>query len=492
MDSGDTLLDFDLDSVRHLRQRTGQTEAISLTASYNFGPQEFLAGRPGSRSVRTVLHETVHAYQMLGTSYGHYYLNLRHLQTGRVLAILGLLREARLDPEPPLIRQIMKAPRTPVTAQLRRELYVWYLAEIVLLFFEGDADRLGRQLLSHPEFAVGPARLFAHLEQLTAPWWTFRGHRVTPGPQRVQDKEATKDELNQFTMKMLSQNWGDTLSVLESGARIAEFWRVWPPSMEEFSASFQPDFTPYTTWINLAQQWRIAADPESFCLTYAALADLALNGALLPHHAALRGDLLMRNLNPMDRLLAGLTVVGLGDNDVPPIRDYARDYESFVAEVCRRCGWPTPAALAQATLDGFPENQQVERMTQFYGIAQIFRQEKPYAFLDLDVWQTQDPAAGLFKHCFVHPVIQFEDRILYHQDKMVLSEFVSSFAVNQYLRQLMVVGNQPVELPFRATAGDLRLYTELMTDALNQAIGPGFPPPQLVAAPATAHQPDAI
>jgi hypothetical protein len=490
MDPGPTLLDFDLDSVRHLRQRTGQTETISLTASYNFSFQEFMSGGPGTRSARTVLHETVHAYQMLATSYGHYYLSLRSMQTSRVLAILGLLREVGLAPKPPLIRQIMRGPRTRASSQLRAELYLWYLAEIVLLFFEGDTDRFGRQLLSHPEFSAGPGALFAHLERLILPWWQMGRHRVSAGPARQEDAEAAKDERNQFVMKMMAgSNFGDTLSVLESGARIAEYWRNWPRSLTEFDASFKPDFTPYTAWINRGLDWHIAPDPESFCLTYAALVDLALNGPLLPHHAALRGDGLMRDLNPIDRLMSGLTVTGLRPGDVPPIRDYQRDYEGFVTEICRRCRWPTPTALAQATLDGFPDDHlPVPRVTQLYGIAQVFRQEFPYAFIGLDIWQSQEQAAVLFKQSFVHPVIQFEDRILYHRDKSVLAEFVTGYAINQYLRQLMVTGNPPVEMPFRATPGDLEVYTEMVQDLMDQA-SPAAPRPQLVAAPAAAHRP---
>jgi len=88
----------------------------------------------------------------------------------------------------------------------------------------------------------------------------------------------------------------------------------------------------------------------------------------------------------------------------------------------------------------------------------------------------------------VHPVIQFTDRILYHRDKTVVAAFVSDYAINQYLRQLMLVGNPPVTLPFRATPEDLEIYTSLLGMILARDAGLHQPDLRLAAAPAAAHQ----
>ena len=459
-------------------------ESISLTASYNFSFEAHMAAAPGSRPARTVLHETTHAYQMLATSYGHYYLSLRTLQVSRVMTILRLLSEAGQTLKPPLIRQIVAGRPTSSSPQLRLELYVWYLAEMVLLYLEGDAERFGQQVVNNPMFrgrALGD--LFADLEYYLVQWRQSQGHDVVAGPAPADD---VRDEFMEVGFKLGSIGWGDTLSVLESGARVAEDWQTWPKSLADFDASLT-SVSPYTMWIIQARHGNLAADPRSFALTYATLVDLALNPPLLPHHAALRPvDQPMRQLNPLFRLLDGMAVTGVGKGMVPPIRDLDRDYEDFVQAVCERNRWPTPTTLAGVTLQALPERP-ADAVTSLYRLAQRFRTQTPNAFLDLDVWWSDGPAAKLFRQSFVHPVIQFTDRVLYHRDETIVAEFVSNYALNQYLRQLMLVGNPPVELPVRATPADLQGYTDLLDDVLRE-VNLHQPNLRLVAAPAAAHQ----
>lgn len=487
MDPSDALVGLDLESVRRLRQRSGQIESISLTATYDFSFDAYTTAAPGSRPARTVLHETTHAYQMLATSYGHYYLSLRALQTSRVLEILRLLSASRQALKPPLIRQIMAGQPTSSSPQLRLELYVWYLAEMVLLYFEGDADRFGQQLNSIPAFRGRTLReLFSELEPYLVQWRRSQGHDVAVGPLLIVDERAKHDEFQQTVLKLMSVGWGDTLSVLESGARVAEYWQTWPKSLADFDASLT-SVSPYTMWIIHARGGNLAADPRSFALTYAALVDLALNPPLLPHHATLRGaDEPTSSLNPLLRLLAGIGVTGVGKGLVPPIRDLGRDHEEFVRAVCERNKWPTPTALADVTLQALPE-QPPDAVTALYRLSQLFRIQVPSVFLDLDIWRNDEPAAMLFRRSFVHPVIQFDDRNLYLRDKTVLAEFVSNYVLSQYLRQLMVVGNPPVALPIRATPADLEFFTDLVGDILRKA-SLHQPNLRLVSAPAASHR----
>ena len=488
MDASDALIDLDLESVRRLRPKSGLTEAMSLTASYDFSFDTYTTSAPGSRPARTVLHETMHAYQMLTTSYGHYYRSLRALQASRVITILRLLRESGQALKPPLIRQIVAGPSMSASPQLRLELYVWYLAEMVLLYFEGDADRFGQQYLSNPAFRGRTFRdVFADLERYLVQWWRGHGHNVVAGPMLADDEHTVHDEFMQQVLKIMSVGWGDTLSVLESGARIAEYWQIWPESLADFDEALT-SVSPYTMWIIHARTHNLAADPTSFALTYSALVDLALNPPLLPHHAALRATSQpMTSLNPVTRLLAGIAVTGVGQGKIPPIRDLGRDYERFAQAVCERNQWPMPITLADVALRAFPgEERQVDHATSLYQLAQHFRTQMPHAFLDLNVWWDDGPAATLFRQSFVHPIIRFNDRILYHRDKTVVAEFVSSYALSQYLRQLMLIGNPPVTLPFEATPGDLQTYTESLGEILGREAGLQ-PNLRLVSAPAAAH-----
>jgi len=485
---GDALIDLDLESIRRLRPRSGQMDAMSLTAIYDSSFNIYATAVIGSRPARTMLHETMHAYQMLATSYGYYYRSLKALQTSRVMAILRLLRESGQGLKPPLIRQILGNPSMPASPQLRLELYVWYLAEMVLLYFEGDPDRFGQQYLANK--MVGRrtfSNVFADLERYLVQWWRGHDHSVVAGPMLADDERTLHDEFRQLVLKMMSVDWGDTLSVLESGARIAEYWQIWPKSLADFDATLT-GLSRYTMWIIHARGNGLAADPKSFALTYAALVDLALNPPLLPHHTALRAaGQTVTSLNPIDRLLAGIAVTGIGRGKVPPIRDLGRDYEMFVRAVCERNKWPTPMALADATLNAFPgEEKKVDHATSLYRLAQHFRIQMPHAFLDLNVWLNDEPAGTFFRQSFVHPVIQFNDRILYHHDKTVVAEFVSSFALHQYLRQLMVIGNAPVTVPFRATPEDLQIYTDFLGEILGREAGLQ-PNLRLVSAPDADH-----
>ena len=442
----------------------------------------------GSRPARTVLHETMHAYQTLATSYGYYHRSLKALQTSRVMAILRLLRESGQTLKPPLIRQILGDTSMSASPQLRLELYVWYLAEMVLHYLEGDPKGFGQQYLANK--MVGRrtfSNVFADLERYLVQWWRGHDHNVVAGPMLADDERTLHDEFRLLVLKMMSVDWGDTLSLLESGARIAEYWQVWPNSLADFDATLT-GLSRYTMWIIHARGNDLATDPESFALTYAALVDLALNSPLLPHHATLRtAGQPMTSLNPIFRLLAGIAVTGVGQGKVPPIRDLGRDYEMFVQAVCERNKWPTPMALADVTLHALPsEERQVDHATSFYRLAQHFRTQMPQAFLDLNVWWNDGPAATIFRQSFVHPIIQFNDRTLYHRDRTVVAEFVSSFALHQYLRQLMVTSNLPVKIPFRATPEDLQLYTDFLSEILGREAGLQ-PYLRLVSAPAAGH-----
>jgi hypothetical protein len=507
VESSDATLGLDLDAVLRLRQRAGQMEAISLTASYDFDVQEFVDAQPSSRPARAVLHETLHAYQTLATSYGNYYLSLRAFQTGRTVALMVLLGQAGRAMKPPLIRQIFSMrTKDRESDQLRHELYLWYLVETVLLYLEGDVDRFAAQVTANPWFrGRSLGSMFSELEGYLVRWWRSRGHDVSAGPALPDDAQETR---NFMAFKFVTPGGGsgtgpgsgDTLTVLESGAQIAEYWRTWPATLAEFDDSIATiKYPAYSLWINHARWRDIAPDPRSFALTYSALADLALNAPLLPHHSSFRaykpGDpqmaqgapdfLPMTELSPLNRLQSGISATRA--TRVPPIRDLERDYPRFVQAVCEFNGWPTPAVLAEATLGAQPlDDKDLDWVTLVYGAAQRFRLEIPHAFLDLDVWQNGSPKARFFCKMFIHPIRQFRDKILYHPDNGLVAEFVSNYVMNQYMRQIMIAGNLPVALPFRATQEEIDFYTSVVTETI-QRTGLESPDVALVADQGGAH-----
>jgi hypothetical protein len=477
------LAELDLGSVFRLRPRSGQMEVLSLTASYDFSSEEYARAAPGTRALRTVLHETTHAYQALATSYGYFYSVVRAFQDSRVLAILHLLDRSGRAPRPPLIRQILTDRRGAEEQQLRIELYAWYVAELMLLHLEGDVDILGRQIEATPALTSRPLHeLFHDLEGLLTPFLTAAGHQVRPTAAVAHDN-AVSETLLQFTLKALSPGWGDTVSVMESGGRMAEYWEAWPPEARRYDDDM-PRASPYSVWIQWARRLDIA-DGQAFALTYSALADLALNPPVLPHQARWRpAGMSMNALSPVWRLLDGVSAVSAG---IPPIRDLSRDYVPFVEAVCAANGWPAPAAMAAPVLEALPGEEAGDPRTALFGLAQRFRQKVPYAFVDLEIWMIDGPAARLFRDAFVHPIIQFTDRVLHHRDRSRVVAFLQTYAMNQYLRQLMIAGNRPVELPARLDEESLAALGEALQALLVEQVGGPVPPVRLVTAPSAAH-----
>ena len=95
----------------------------------------------------------------------------------------------------------------------------------------------------------------------------------------------------------------------------------------------------------------------------------------------------------------------------------------------------------------------------------------PHAFLDLDVWSAEGEAAEIFRSTFTHPVIQFSDRIFLHKNRNVVHHFVLSQALATYCRQLMTVGNLPVQLPVRFGRHELADYEHFLAEHIAETTG---------------------
>lgn len=462
--SDDDILDLVVGPTLRERPLSGHMDAISLTASYDFSRAEYENGEPTSRAIRTIRHETTHAYQTLATSYGYYFQLIKQFQTSRVLHILAGLDALGADLAPPLVTQIARQ-HGDHWRQLRIELHAWYLAEVVLIHLEGEHDHWTRILLENRAFAGRTfPDLYVELEEMLVLWLKGLGHRVgvAPGPPR--DSSPAMD----IHLRALTDN-GSTAAILESAAHINEHWRVYPPDLETLRRQL-PASTQYSSWIRWALAADFTDDPATFCLTFSALADLALNSALLPHQAGFRQPGYDANsVSPPHRMF--LAVGNLARGDLPPIRELATDYVPFVQLVCDRLEWPLPWDMARFVLPSLPQTDQLDPLGQIFQFSQELRLHVPHAFIDLDIWSIDGPLAQKFRRSFVHPVIQFSDQVLHHQNRDLPAYAVLNHALGTYLRQLMIVGNQPVRLPIRASAEELTFYQSLVEQHLATTIG---------------------
>jgi hypothetical protein len=463
MSADDDILDLVAGPTLRERPLSGHMDAISLTASYDFSRADFENGEPASRATRTIRHETTHAYQTLATSYGYYFQLIKQFQTSRVLHILAGLDKLGADLAPPLITQVAQQ-HGDRWRQLRIELYAWYLAEVVLIHLEGEQDHWTRILLENRAFGGRTfPDLYVELEEMLVFWLTGLGHRVSVAP----GKPGYSTPVLDVHLRLLTDN-GSTAAILESAAHINEHWRVYPPDLETLDRQL-PASRQYSSWIRAALAAGFTDDPATFCLTFSALADLALNGALLPHQAGFRQPGYDANsVSPPHRMFMAVGTLGRGD--MPPIRELARDYVPFVQLLCDRLEWPLPWDMARFVLPSLPETDQLDPLGQIFRFSQELRLHVPYAFIDLDIWSIDGPLAREFRRSFVHPVIQFSDQVLHHQDQDLPTHAVLNYALATYLRQLMIVGNQPVQLPIRASAEELTFYQNLVEQHLATTI----------------------
>jgi hypothetical protein len=118
---------------------------------------------------------------------------------------------------------------------------------------------------------------------------------------------------------------GNVESLIESGARAAEYWRQEGPVPASLQSSrVRGDWLLRDTAKRLP-----GADIGTIALTHGVLADLCLNPAILPHHRLERQRCPSLGIPEMDPKLRWLAAVNLLGR-VAPVRDLARDYERFV------------------------------------------------------------------------------------------------------------------------------------------------------------------
>jgi hypothetical protein len=480
MGGGDPLLELDVEDVRRYRTRYGAVDALALSVQYNATFQEAASSAhlvPGETPefIRTLFHETTHLYQMLTTPYGYYYYTLRAFQVRQTLSLLRLLKnEHRLRVQVPLLGFIERLEPRERYRDVWGVFYLWYLAEMVLLYFEGEWDVWSGQatrnrVLQPASFVTYFTRLNLYLNQFNQ--LTGRDTVVAPGPVITELSDVAKQEEEMWISFRASIGVPtDVIGVLESGAKVAEHWRDEGDDLGGLSARLtsgpmpQPEY--YAMLQIMHESFRFKSIRE-LVLTYSALCELALYAPLLPHHQALRPheDLSLLSMSPSTRLMLMFTTA----RKVQRVRDLEADYQRFHDDVCGALGWPTPLQMSRQAVARQPDGD--DAITRLYYRAQELRLGSPHAFVDLAVWYDGSPSpfAGEITRSYVHPVMEFRDRVLFHQDKQVVRDFVFNYLLTTYLRKLLLTGKLELTLPYRSTEGEARLWQDILADSLAQA-----------------------
>jgi hypothetical protein len=453
-----------LDPCRRSAIGGGSFDIWSFAATYDFTYRDaeeavttHVSGETPSEPHRAIRHEIAHHYQMSTSPYGYYYHLLDTLQVVSVLGIVGLLRSTAKEVLFPLRRIVGNTTRTSENEALLTRFLVWSVAEEMKAYLEGTP-------YSNP------------LPPLVANW-----HGAVSCFEVLDDILPHLLNINRMTPHNVSQNLGigpeqalfalnivtgvhdrllnafettNVTNILESAAFLAE--------ISDVSAAFAlDDFIPsryeindhrYFSLINRIRTQLGAISLPEFLHTFAAIAELSLFGPCLPEYAQFRSKDMLENFHPVWRIYQ----MWFHLQNIRPIKE-PEDYERYCSEMCAKIGWATPLQLGEATIRNSPE-QERGKIDKLYLNAQLARHLRPSIFSDNRVWRGGDVLSQEVRAQFIHPVIEYQDKTMYHKDKDLLQYHYEMYIHKKYTRQMMLTGNPVVRLPFRLP---LEVTTEL-------------------------------
>lgn len=472
MDESRILKEFDIESIKRLKETHGWFDTLALSAHYNYSVEELQRGSPNA--TKTMLHETMHLYQMLSTPYGYYYYSLRDFQNNQIIAIMRLLRDTHgIKLKFPLVDLIARLEPREKFSEVWFNLYLWYLAEFMLLFFEGNSETLNKQLRNNPLLHRLFPESFAELEFYLVKYYAAHGRKVQYDGHNLNFVESASQQ--DFFMLFLKLFFWDVSTLFENWAKLCEYW-----GSEEFPDTRQGDFWKYHIVLSYSKsRLEKAANFREFALSLFALLELSVFSPILPHYSQLRGNQsTFVDLHPSIRLIRAIGAAA----KIEPIQSLSSDYVRFVEEVCNANGWATPFEISEATLSQFPYAPQ-DFLSDLYYKAQRFRQRKPWAFIDLSYWFLEkDDFIREFTYYFVHPIIEFSDKVLVHKNKELAGFFVTKYMLSSYLRKVLLSNDLSITLPYRASEADIKLLHDILLSNL-RSIGIRNPKVLLKSAP---------
>ena len=305
-------------------------------------------------------------------------------------------------------------------------------------------------------------------------WWPA-GHDFRPLSGR-----HDADDLAAQKLVMSARLFGevDVTDLIEALASVAERWGERLP--RDPAEVFRADKRKAGSFSLLAAQTYLGhLSSAQFVMTVGALGELALFGALLPTHHALRTPTTgLTDLYPNARFFRSLSAVDglrVGEMSTSELQD----------AVCDRLSWPSMSRVASAE-HGVMEPAGASWQQRLYARAQTIRLQYPDAFINLGVWDDwrrpgHDPsvapaAAYEFWTEFSHPVIELEDVTWIHRDRSRVRELLLDAAVHSYLRSLMLSKTGRVRVPVSETV----IAREAIVEGLREwSLGVGLRNPRV-------------
>ena len=477
------------DTGSSFRTRYGELETLSLSVRYAFHCPP--AAGETKEFHKTQLHETLHVYQTMATTYGFFLNSMRHLQTALAFGIVARIQEQPAQKlRPPLAKAILACRPISRYAEQRNLLQLWGAIEFLLRFYEGTfAEWYNSPLVKTLGLLQVPQTLFANLEPHLAENLRLRGclHEYAVSAQQDYDAEMAAKERMFDGFRAFAEPLGDVRSVLEGAAFAVENWGVDEPVQQFMNRHASGPVTIrnddfYRGWPSLIARELTGCTPESYVLTVLALSDIALNGAFLPNSFAIRGPKWTTlDAHPgwrMHRALWTLPKVG-------PLRT-PDGYARFAQDLCAINGWPSHYDTIESCRANWGQpDKSVSPDGWLFRRALDLRAEVPCAFLSPAPWLTEgyDLTAA---QMFTQLAVEFEnERVFVHKDKELLTAWITQYAVDTYLRKALIGSKPVVSVPYALDSESSDALASNV-DAAIQAAGVSLPPVTLRSRPRNA------
>lgn len=466
------LLDVDDVGAADCKGENGAYSTESMSVNFAFTRDAFLSvldqlGSPGvlSEVLKTFVHETTHHIHNVTTPFGLFVHTLRVLQSSIVYDAAGLIRQAGVPLQVPIVGYLDSLPKS-LLMQVENVLRVWYTAELVILRAFGETERWKKHYQTNPyvvrtdfggqlEFLDTSIAVNSHFEFLR------RGEEVAPIDVKVPKVSLTDWKFD--GVQLASELMGvptNIRGILESAATVAEMWgsnmsfREFRERVEGWRSAALGTMAPYRFPILYAVDAIGALDMKQFVMSYLALCEAALFCPALPEYRTLRRGSRLEELMPILRWFELVRVA----SSVRPINDIS-DYLRYSNEICANAGWATPEELTKIRIDNYPRDADPRRA--LYRDSQDVRQNRPSFFVEYP-----NVLLGPCSRRWAFPIMEYQDRVLFHADKDFLARVRESYISRVLSRRLLLRADLRVPCPYRASAEDKKELTSTLSAAL--------------------------
>lgn|GEM_PF-5126759 len=423
-------------------------------------------GQPLPELVRAYLHERVHLYQSLTTTFGLYPWLLQAAQT----LIVGFLMHR-------LVHRCQVPLKSPLREYVRTNGH-WNTVKDLVQQWDWLEAAISELTATPSYFALahGPGLSLAWPEQFRFVQLVIdRLYRGNVGPDEVQaslvneplrrrDDDMPENLLNMeraFVPEMFS-----LVAVMESAAYAYEL-AGWGERREYKQAVRSGGYSKaeYTLLLDETKRaLRKGTRNQSVLAAHLALCDLALNPPILPQHQRIRHGISIQELHPVARTATLWAHAG----QVAPPRslDEAPRYEIELAE---HLGWVSPTAIvASGAWHGSLGDDNARDALYLKGL--LCRQKWPTVFYDPRLVYSQHAAVRTIFESFDFSIVQCDDGTVFPAHARGGFTIIKHHLMNQWHRQLFLGEPERLTAPLGTPPALIQEFCDqaeaLLTDEL--------------------------